>query len=108
MKADASTSSKIPQKPYLPEVKEFKKNGISVRIRPTIKDGVTRFVLDYRANGQRKLVWRSTMGVRAPVKACRCWRWAALPPRQHERQATARDLHHPQRGTVYGLRVRHY
>lgn len=50
MKTDASTA-----------VKEFKKNGISVRIRPTIKTGVTRFVLDYRANGQRKLVWRSTM-----------------------------------------------
>lgn len=50
MKAEASSS-----------VKEFKKNGISVRIRPTIKNGVTRFVLDYRANGQRKLVWRSTM-----------------------------------------------
>ena len=50
MKADASNA-----------VKEFKKNGISVRIRPTIKNGVTRFVLDYRANGQRKLVWRSTM-----------------------------------------------
>lgn len=50
MKADTSTA-----------VKEFKKNGISVRIRPTIKNGVTRFVLDYRANGQRKLVWRSTM-----------------------------------------------
>ena len=50
MKADASNPAK-----------EFKKNGISVRIRPTIKNGVTRFVLDYRANGQRKLVWRSTM-----------------------------------------------
>jgi len=50
MKAEASNA-----------VKEFKKNGISVRIRPTIKNGVTRFVLDYRANGQRKLVWRSTM-----------------------------------------------
>ncbi len=50
MKTDASTT-----------VKEFKKNGISVRIRPTIKNGVTRFVLDYRANGKRKLVWRSTM-----------------------------------------------
>ena len=50
MKADASN-----------DVKEFKKNGISVRIRPTIKNGVTRFVLDYRANGQRKLVWRSTL-----------------------------------------------
>ena len=50
MKADASN-----------DVKEFKKNGISVRIRPTIKNGVTRFVLDYRANRQRKLVWRSTL-----------------------------------------------
>jgi hypothetical protein len=30
------------------EVKEVKKNGSSVRIRPTIKDGTTRFVLDYR------------------------------------------------------------
>ena len=35
--------------------------GISVRIRPTIKDGTTRFVLDFRVKGQRKLVWRSTM-----------------------------------------------
>lgn len=42
-------------------VKEFKKNGISVRIRPTIKNGTTHFVLDYHVNGQRKLVWRSTM-----------------------------------------------
>jgi integrase len=42
-------------------VKEFKKNGISVRIRPTVKNGITRFVLDYHANGQRKLVWRSTL-----------------------------------------------
>ena len=50
MKTDESTT-----------VKEFKKNGVSVRIRPTIKNGITRFVLDYRANGQRKLVWRSTM-----------------------------------------------
>src|SRR5512136_533175 len=64
MKADATTSVKKSEKADIPEageVKEFKKNGISVRIRPTIKDGVTRFVLDYRANGQRKLVWRSTM-----------------------------------------------
>ena len=37
-------------------VKEFKKNGISVRIRPTFKNGTTRFVLDYHANGLRKLV----------------------------------------------------
>ena len=68
MKADASTtvkeSNKVSKKASIPEageVKEFKKNGISVRIRPTIKNGVTRFVLDYRANGQRKLVWRSTL-----------------------------------------------
>ena len=53
MKTDAST--------HVKESERFKKNGISVRIRPTIKNGVTRFVLDYRANGKRKLVWRSTM-----------------------------------------------
>ncbi len=50
MKTDASNG-----------VKEIKRNGISVRIRPTIKNGTNYFVLDYRANGQRKLVWRSTM-----------------------------------------------
>ena|ERR1035437_2172085 len=50
MKARASNS-----------VTEIKRNGVSVRIRPTIKDGTTRFVLDYHAKGQRKLVWRSTM-----------------------------------------------
>jgi integrase len=64
MKADANTSVKKLPKTKVSEageVKEFKKNGISVRIRPTIKNGVTRFILDYRANGQRKLVWRSTM-----------------------------------------------
>ena len=65
MKAEASTTVKESEKASLiPEagaVKEFKKKGISVRIRPTIKNGVTRFVLDYRANGQRKLIWRSTM-----------------------------------------------
>jgi integrase len=64
MKTDASTTIKESEKANIPEagaVKEFKKNGLSVRIRPTIKNGVTRFVLDYRANGQRKLVWRSTM-----------------------------------------------
>ena len=64
MKAKASSAVKKPKSASIPEageVKEFKKNGISVRIRPTIKDGVTRFVLDYRANGQRKLVWRSTL-----------------------------------------------
>ena len=64
MKTDTSTDVKESPKTNVPEageVKEFKKNGISVRIRPTIKDGVTRFVLDYRANGKRKLVWRSTL-----------------------------------------------
>src|ERR1035437_4992220 len=50
MKARASNS-----------VTEIKRNGVSVRIRPTIKDGTTRFVLDYHAKGQRKLVWRSTI-----------------------------------------------
>ena len=44
--------------------------GVSVRIRPTIKDGTTRFVLDYRVKGQRKLVWRSTMAkARVAAKA---------------------------------------
>lgn len=64
MKAGAANTVKKPgqgDKAEAGEVKEFKKNGISVRIRPTIKDGVTRFVLDYRANGQRKLVWRSSL-----------------------------------------------
>jgi integrase len=65
MKTGAANAVKEPQKsgdePEAGEVKEFKKNGIAVRIRPTIKNGVTRFVLDYRANGQRKLVWRSSL-----------------------------------------------
>jgi integrase len=43
------------------DVKEFKKNGIAVRIRPTVKNGTNYFVLDYRVQGRRKLVWRSTM-----------------------------------------------
>jgi integrase len=43
------------------DVTEIKRNGIAVRIRPTAKNGTTYFVLDYRANGQRKLVWRSSM-----------------------------------------------
>src|ERR1035437_8344658 len=50
MKADASNG-----------ITEIKRNGVSVRIRPTIKDGATYFVLDYRNQGQRKLVWRSTL-----------------------------------------------
>ena len=52
------------------KVEEVKIGGICVRIRPTIKDGTTRFVLDYRVKGQRKLVWRSTMvKARAAAKA---------------------------------------
>lgn len=43
------------------DVVEVKRNGISVRIRPTPKNGSTYFVLDYQANGQRKLVWRSSL-----------------------------------------------
>jgi integrase len=50
MKIDENSSAKVIQR-----------NGISVRIRPTSKNGVTRFVLDYRNQGQRKLVWRSSM-----------------------------------------------
>ena len=41
--------------------KGVQKNGIPIRIRPTVKHGITRFVLDYRIKGQRKLVWRSTL-----------------------------------------------
>ncbi len=43
------------------DVKEIKRNGISVRIRPTLKDGTTYFVADHRVHGQRKLVWRSSL-----------------------------------------------
>ncbi len=50
MKADATKASQ-----------EFKRNGITVRIRPTMKDGTEYFVCDYRVNGKRKLVWRSTL-----------------------------------------------
>jgi integrase len=51
----------VPEEDDASGVKEIKRDGISVRIRPTIKDGTTRFVLDYRVKGQRKLVWRSSM-----------------------------------------------
>ena len=48
------------------ETIDYRRNGILVRIRPTIKDGKTYFVLDYRVLGKRKLVWRSTLaGARA-------------------------------------------
>ena len=38
-----------------------KRNGISVRIRLTKKNGSDYFVTDYRLKGRRKLVWRSTL-----------------------------------------------
>lgn len=54
MKADARPAT-IP----------FKRDGITVLIRPTLKtvNGEQReyFVLDYRVRGERKLVWRSTL-----------------------------------------------
>jgi integrase len=50
MKADATKG-----------ITEIKRNGVSVRIRPTTKNGTKYFVADYRAKGQRKLVWRSTL-----------------------------------------------
>jgi hypothetical protein len=40
---------------------EYKRDGIRVRIRPTLKNGTKYFVADYRAKGQRKLVWRSSL-----------------------------------------------
>jgi integrase len=40
---------------------EYKRNGVVVRIRPTMKDGTQYFVADYRVNGKRKLVWRSSL-----------------------------------------------
>jgi integrase len=65
MKADApigvNGAENSPLSDDVSGVKEIKKNGISVRIRPTVKNGTNYFVLDYRAKGQRKLVWRSSM-----------------------------------------------
>jgi integrase len=40
---------------------EYKRDGFTVRIRPTVKNGTKYFVADYRVKGQRKLVWRSTL-----------------------------------------------
>lgn len=40
---------------------EFKRNGITILIRPTAKAGKDYFVLDYRVKGERKLVWRSSL-----------------------------------------------
>jgi integrase len=38
-----------------------KRGGISVRITETKKNKVTRYIADYRVNGVRKQVWRSTI-----------------------------------------------
>jgi integrase len=50
MKADTSES-----------IKPVQRNGITVRIRRTEKNGFERFVVDYRNQGRRKLVWRSSL-----------------------------------------------
>ncbi|MGD0744627.1 MAG: site-specific integrase [Verrucomicrobiota bacterium] len=71
MKADELTAVPTGENTPAPKkessVEEFKLLGITVRIRPTLKKGKTRYVLDYRVKGQRKLVWRSTL---AKARAC--------------------------------------
>jgi integrase len=42
-------------------IKPIQRNGITVRIRETEKNGFVRFVVDYRVLGKRKLVWRSSL-----------------------------------------------
>ena len=42
-------------------IKPIQRNGVTVRIRRTEKNGFERFVVDYRNQGQRKLVWRSSL-----------------------------------------------
>jgi integrase len=42
-------------------IKPIQRNGVTVRIRRTEKNGFARFVVDYRNQGQRKLVWRSSL-----------------------------------------------
>lgn len=65
MKVDESTDAKrdgkSPAGEEVSNVIEVKRNGICVRIRPTLKGETTYYVLDYRAKGQRKLVWRSSL-----------------------------------------------
>lgn len=73
MKTDESIDVPVGVIPPAPKKEsaseEFKLKGITVLIRPTVKDGKTRFVLDYRVKGQRKLVWRSTLAkARASAK----------------------------------------
>jgi len=42
------------------ETFQVKRSGVTALIRPTQKADKTYWVVDYRANGKRKLVWRST------------------------------------------------
>ncbi|HEY5233808.1 MAG TPA: site-specific integrase [Verrucomicrobiae bacterium] len=42
-------------------IKPIQRNGVTIRIRRTEKNGFGRFVVDYRVLGQRKLVWRSSL-----------------------------------------------
>jgi len=42
-------------------IKPIQRNGITIRIRRTEKNGFERFVVDYRNQGQRKLIWRSSL-----------------------------------------------
>jgi integrase len=59
---DAGKRSKArSRRSNIPTTVEYKRNGICVRIRPTKKDGKEYFVADYRVNGQRRLVWRTTL-----------------------------------------------
>jgi len=56
MKAEATTGKEDES-----NVVEIQQNGICARIRPTLKSGTTYYVVDYRLQGKRKLVWRSTL-----------------------------------------------
>jgi len=42
-------------------IKPIQRNGVTIRLRRTEKNGFERFVVDYRVLGQRKLIWRSTL-----------------------------------------------
>ena len=64
MKIDASNSKAVePEKKSddKPKVIEYKSGGIYFRIRPTPKGDTTYYVVDFRSQGKRKLLWRSTM-----------------------------------------------
>lgn len=48
-------------------IKPIQRNGVTVRIRRTEKNGFDRFVVDYRVLGRRKLVWRSSLAAAREV-----------------------------------------